>query len=58
MAEFTHFSLVIEELIEFNVESKSAKLLVDPLQLFEYLSRVVPRFVLLKNAKSLLSGWA
>jgi hypothetical protein len=33
------------------VESKSARLLVDPLQLFEYLSRVVPRFVLLETEK-------
>lgn len=43
----SHFSLVIDELIEFNVESKSAKLLVDPLQLVEYFSRVTPRFVLI-----------
>jgi len=42
----THFSLVIEELIEFKIESKSAKLLVDPLQLLEYFSRVAVRFVL------------
>lgn len=42
----THFSLVIDELMEFKCESKSAKLLVEPLQLFEYLSRVTPRLVL------------
>lgn len=42
----THFSLVIDELIEFKVESNSAKLFVDPLQLVEYFSRVAPRFVL------------
>lgn len=43
-----YFSLVIDELIELIVESNSAKLFVDPLQLFEYLSRVTPRFVLNK----------
>lgn len=40
-----------DEVIELIVESKSARLCVDPLQLVEYLSLVTPRLVLLINIR-------